>query len=332
MNISNINVRITEKDLLSIIEDNLKIKELNINNIEIGELIKVRGVYKKGINIKFEAILGLGSIKDNVLKLRIFKLKVGIFPIWTSLVNIIVKNILKNFKDIGITLEKKLIFIDFNILCNYIPSVDFVLKHITLFKNSAEVYVENLVYKDDKEVLSLSDLKDKISNEKNEDINNDEAVTKQEDGYFKIREDVKCKFSKEYDAIGEYILLIPDIMVLLYRLMKDYRIDKKLKVSIGSLIAYLALPVDIIPDSIPILGKIDDFGIGFMLLDKIIDNIPEKIILEHWQGRVNIITKVKEVKGILFDSLGRKNTLMALNGCIVGLKKLIRKKEKKVMK
>src|SRR3712207_139693 len=223
------------------------------------------------------------------------------------------------------------LFRSFNILCKYIPSVDFVLKHITLFKNSAEVYIENLVYKDNKEVLSLSDLKDKINNEKNEEINNDEAVTKQEDGYFKIREDIKCKFSKKYESIGEYILLIPDIMVLLYRLMKDNRVNKKIKISIGSLIAYLALPVDIIPDSVSVLGKIDDFGISFMLLDKIIDDIPEEIILEHWQGRVNIITKVKEVKSILFDSLGRKNTLMALNGCIVGLKKLIRKKERKVI-
>src|SRR3712207_773398 len=136
------------------------------------------------------------------------------------------------------------LFRSFNILCKYIPSVDFVLKYITLFKNSAEVYIENLVYKDNKEVLSLSDLKDKI--------NNDEAVTKQEDGYFKVRENVNRKFSNKYKSIGEYILLIPDIMVLLYRLMKDNRIDKKLKVSIGSLIAYLALPVDIIPDSIQI--------------------------------------------------------------------------------
>src|SRR3712207_9490795 len=89
------------------------------------------------------------------------------------------------------------LFRSFNILCKYIPSVDFVLKHITLFKNRAEVYIENLVYKDNKEVLSLSDLQDKINNEKNEEINNDEAVTKQEDGYFKIREDIKCKFSKK---------------------------------------------------------------------------------------------------------------------------------------
>src|SRR3712207_7101372 len=55
------------------------------------------------------------------------------------------------------------LFRSFNILCKYIPSVDFVLKHITLFQNSAAVYIENLVYKDNKEVLSLSDLKDKIN-------------------------------------------------------------------------------------------------------------------------------------------------------------------------
>ncbi|KEH89463.1 hypothetical protein Z965_02710 [Clostridium novyi A str. BKT29909] len=322
MNISNVKVRVTEKDILTILEEVLNIKELNIYNIKIGELIEVKGSYKKGIKFNFQVTLGLGSIDDNVLKLRVFKVKVGVLRICTGLANYILKKVLKSFEYMGLTVEKKTLFIDFKKLCKYIPLIEFTLKHITLFENNAEVYVEDLIYKDKNDVLSLDELKDKLK----EDEVKDEAVVTEDTGYSKARCDAIEKIPEDYRDFGEYIMVLPDITNLLYSLMRDEKVDKKTKILIGLAITYVLLPVDIIPDSIPVIGKMDDIGIGLVLLDKIIDSVDEEIILKHWKGNREFIIKIKELKNNLFNSIGRKNTLMAINGCLIGAKKLIYRK------
>ena len=54
MNVSSINVGLTGEDLISIYNDFVSIKELNIENIEIKEDIRIIGSFTKGIVIKFE--------------------------------------------------------------------------------------------------------------------------------------------------------------------------------------------------------------------------------------------------------------------------------------
>lgn len=328
MEISHIKVRLTEKDLLSIIRENLKIDELKIEDIKIGEFIEIRGYYKKGIKLNFKASLGFGSISDNVVKLRLITVKLGIFHIWTRFINFILKKALKNLKSMGITLEKGTVLINFNLLCNYIAYINFVLSHIVVLKGGLEVEIENLVYseskqakkeKENNQALSLEELKEKIEN--NSDEVPKEEDTKEEVLYSKIRVDTLNKVPDKYKSIAEYTMLIPDFMVLLYRLMKDKRIPLKTRILMGTVLAYLASPIDIIPDSIPLIGKLDDIGIGFILLDKIIDEIPEKIILENWQGKEEVIIKIKQMKNGVFNIIGRKKTLRVVNGAITGSKK-----------
>lgn len=348
MNITNVRVKITEKDLFTIIEDFLKVPGLKIERINIGELIKVEGHYDTKIKIKFKASLGLGSIKDNVLKLRIFSVSLGVLPIWTRLVNIVLKKILKGFSQMGITMEKNTIFVDFNSLCSYIPYVNFNLKEIITTLNKIEAEVDNLVYKETKKSLSLKELKEKIEAQEKAQEQKEEILPKTKDIYSQIRgrfsnsivneiegrfsnsEENGGRFSKvllnKRETAAEFIMFLPDILALLCRLMKDDRVKLKTKALIGAGIAYLALPIDIIPEFVPLLGGADDLGIGFLILDKIIDEVPEKIIMQHWSGRDNIILKTKEIKNILFNSIGRKNTIGIISSGISLVKRRKRRK------
>ena len=55
---------------------------------------------------------------------------------------------------------------------------------------------------------------------------------------------------------------------LLYKMIRDkeYKLDNKTKLVIAGALAYVVLPVDIIPDFIPIIGWIDDaFVLGFTI-------------------------------------------------------------------
>ena len=51
---------------------------------------------------------------------------------------------------------------------------------------------------------------------------------------------------------------IPDCIVLFSRLLGDDRVARRHKLLLGALIGYLAMPIDLIPDFIPVAGQLDD--------------------------------------------------------------------------
>lgn len=358
MNISNIRVRATEEDILSIVKEFLHIEGLSIENITIGEFIKIKGSYTKIIKIKFEATIGLGSIENNILKLLVLKSKVFGISIWSRLQNLVIKKLMKKLKDIGIKFENNVLYVDFTSICDNIKFIDFKIGSVMVVPGGLEVDIDKLSYSEKKRAMSLNELKKIVQATSEEEVNIEgEGKTqeaKTQDAYSKvstnIRDKIRGQFTKIVKAMGklwgrfskncqenskgklektnniaaistDLIMLVPDIIALLYRLMKDKRIKPKTKVLIGAALIYLAMPIDVIPDSIPILGAADDVGIGFMILDKIIEDIPENIILEHWQGKDNIILKIKEIKDALFSTLGRRNAIALINGSIISLKK-----------
>ncbi|MCY6959336.1 YkvA family protein [Clostridium brassicae] len=343
MNISNIKVKLTEKDLIGMIDENLKIDGFKIDEINIKNFLQIRGHYNKGLKINFLASLYLKGIENNILKLGLANIKLGKIPIWSKLVNFALRKVLKKFQFMGISLKDEVVCLDFYKLLKYIPAVEFILKDIVLFKEYMEVEVENLVYIEGKKALSLEEIKNEIKNDIKSDIDNNKSIfnekktcedeiyniNKTKDEYSKVRDKAKDKLPEGCEKYKDYILLIPDIVALLYRIMIDERVKTKTKVVIGAAITYLALPVDIIPDFIPVIGKIDDIGIVFLALDKIIDDIPENIILEHWQGKDDIIIKAKEIKKASFNIIGRQKTISILSGVFVFSKKIIHRRKNK---
>ena len=99
-------------------------------------------------------------------------------------------------------------------------------------------------------------------------------------------------------------MIVPDFLALLYRLFKDERVDKKTKAVVGVALGYLASPIDILPDSIPFIGKIDDVAIIFFVLNKIVNDIPENVLLENWQGQEDIIKIIKEGVNYINSAVG----------------------------
>ena len=72
-----------------------------------------------------------------------------------------------------------------------------------------------------------------------------------------------------------------DKLRLAWRLMKDRRIPGRVRLIPPALVLYLASPIDIIPDFIPVIGQLDDIlvlGIGIGLMVKL---IPTDILNEQ---------------------------------------------------
>jgi uncharacterized membrane protein YkvA (DUF1232 family) len=117
--------------------------------------------------------------------------------------------------------------------------------------------------------------------------------------YDKIRENIRTYLERRgrlAGKTGEYLLLVPDMFMLLWRLINDGRVNSKNKVMLGSGLAYYLFPLDILPEGLlgPI-GYVDDLVFGVYLLNKMLTDTDPAILREHWSGSEDILTTIQNV-------------------------------------
>lgn len=105
---------------------------------------------------------------------------------------------------------------------------------------------------------------------------------------------------------GEYLLLAPDIFVLLWRLVNDRRVSSKNKVILGSGLAYYLFPLDIIPEAIiGAGGYIDDLVFGVYLLQRILSDTDPEVLRSHWSGSEDILNTIQKVLNAADNLVGK---------------------------
>ncbi len=117
--------------------------------------------------------------------------------------------------------------------------------------------------------------------------------------YDKIRENI-CRYLEKKGSLagktGEYLLLVPDMFMLLWRLINDGRVSSKNKVMLGSGLAYYLFPLDIMPEAfLGPIGYIDDLVFGVYLLNKMLTDTDPEILREHWSGSEDILGTIQNV-------------------------------------
>lgn len=98
--------------------------------------------------------------------------------------------------------------------------------------------------------------------------------------------------------IKEYLMLVPRLGKLLWRLARDPRVPARTKATLFLLGGYIASPIDVIPDALPGIGQLDDIAIIAFALDQMLNRVPEDIVKEHWDGDEDILQVVKEILDI----------------------------------
>jgi uncharacterized membrane protein YkvA (DUF1232 family) len=98
--------------------------------------------------------------------------------------------------------------------------------------------------------------------------------------------------------LKEYALFAPRLVRLVLRLMRDPRVPPRQKAILVVLGAYLASPIDLIPDFIPGIGSVDDLVLAAFALDQILNRVPEEVVREHWDGNEDVLQIVREVLAI----------------------------------
>jgi uncharacterized membrane protein YkvA (DUF1232 family) len=77
---------------------------------------------------------------------------------------------------------------------------------------------------------------------------------------------------------------LPDCLVLFRRLLADPRVPRRHKALLGVLVGYLAMPIDLVPDFIPVLGQLDDALVVALVLRRVLRASGEALVREHRPG------------------------------------------------
>ena len=81
-----------------------------------------------------------------------------------------------------------------------------------------------------------------------------------------------------------WVRFVPDCAVLFTRLARDPRVSRRHKWLLVGLVAYLSLPIDLIPDFIPVAGALDDAILVALVLRTVFRDAGREVVQEHWPG------------------------------------------------
>ena len=93
----------------------------------------------------------------------------------------------------------------------------------------------------------------------------------------------------------EAALLIPNLVKLITRLLRDPRVPIKRKVALGLVLGYVVSPIDLIPDFVIGFGRIDDIVLISVALDQMLNGPEAHLVIEHWDGSIDSLDLVRSV-------------------------------------
>jgi uncharacterized membrane protein YkvA (DUF1232 family) len=120
------------------------------------------------------------------------------------------------------------------------------------------------------------------------------------------------------------LLLVPDIFILLVRLVFDKEVPGRARLMIGGALAYFISPFDLLPEAIlgPI-GYLDDLVVGVAVISQVFTGDLEPYARKHWTGRQDLHVVLHDINSAARSLLGatihdRLQRLLARHGVALG--------------
>jgi uncharacterized membrane protein YkvA (DUF1232 family) len=102
----------------------------------------------------------------------------------------------------------------------------------------------------------------------------------------------------EPTRLREALRLLPDVVRLLGRLAADPDLPRGVRLRLAAVAAYLAFPLDLVPDFIPVAGYADDVIVVALVLRSVARRAGVEAIDRHWPGTQEGLRVVKRVAGL----------------------------------
>lgn len=90
----------------------------------------------------------------------------------------------------------------------------------------------------------------------------------------------------------ELALLIPNLLSLLRGLIHDPRVGRFDKFLLVVAVAWVASPIDLIPEFIPVFGPLDDVVVVALILRRLVRHAGPEVVSDHWRGDPDLMRKI----------------------------------------
>jgi uncharacterized membrane protein YkvA (DUF1232 family) len=97
-------------------------------------------------------------------------------------------------------------------------------------------------------------------------------------------------------GLGDLLLLLPDFVVLLARLLRDQRVALGDKAVALAGIAYVLSPIDLVPAFLfgP-LGALDDILVVTAAVSRVVNHVHPDVVRSHWAGKGDVLDAIHRV-------------------------------------
>ncbi|GAA2229875.1 YkvA family protein [Streptomyces indiaensis] len=100
------------------------------------------------------------------------------------------------------------------------------------------------------------------------------------------------------NLLTEAIRLLPELLRLIPRLARDHTLPRGVRVRLWLLLGYLAMPIDLVPDFIPVLGYADDAIVIAAVLRSVVRHAGPEALARHWPGTDDGLSAIRRLAGL----------------------------------
>ncbi len=97
--------------------------------------------------------------------------------------------------------------------------------------------------------------------------------------------------------LRDTLRLLPDLVRLLRRMAADPTLPSDIRIRLWLLLAYLAIPIDIVPDFLPVIGYADDAVIVALVLRSVARRAGSDALQRHWPGTSEGLITIQRFAG-----------------------------------
>jgi uncharacterized membrane protein YkvA (DUF1232 family) len=91
------------------------------------------------------------------------------------------------------------------------------------------------------------------------------------------------------EKLRNIVFFLPRLAALVGKLLLDPEVSNLDKALLAAVVVYIASPLDIVPDFVPVLGQLDDIYLVALCLLRLLNRSGPEKLRQHWDGPEDIV-------------------------------------------
>jgi uncharacterized membrane protein YkvA (DUF1232 family) len=106
---------------------------------------------------------------------------------------------------------------------------------------------------------------------------------------------------------ADHLLLLPDFVHLTIRLALDRRVPMELRTQTAAVLAYVMLPLDLVPEGLvgPV-GFGDDLLLIALMVRRLLTTVPPDVVMTHWAGPAGLMETIRTILDAAEEMVGNR--------------------------